>query len=462
MATPTLRYIFDTSYEILCQVYGPKARATPRDTKTQQFFSRATRGACIAGKRVDYCVFLESSVSDRIQLTEDVGVPPNKQSTVAVFHLMKQLGHEDDDVVSDVVFFGLYKIEGHDILQRENVYNEVWVDPTTHRPYQVLHGEPVLRFAARHFDMHVGQTRETSVCPHIVRHGLQTHHSCATSCLIEWLTRCAAAAPERLRRDLLDAGSKSTAALIEWLYANDGGGLIPDQSVASTLDRLMQDSKNSKEPLSADLPLPADLPVDQNKPPPKELLKKPKGPKGRSRRVGFNNIVYASVLEARWAFLFTNLGINFSYESLCVNSMEIEALQGRSYKPDFYLRDQGLAIEVKPTPPTRHERLLAAAFVRAHGPLVLLWGGSGHGGGHLFTYPTDDERGTSAAGCVPHALLFDTAATSASGVDARAVYLGRCAQGWGFVPICDIDASLTAEHRASLRELHEFAAQQFR
>lgn len=67
----------------------------------------------------------------------------------------------------------------------------------------------------------------------------------------------------------------------------------------------------------------------------------------------YNNVLFRSRLEARWAVFFTELGIKWDYE------FEGYDLHGTWHLPDFYLHDYqgGCYVEVKPGTFSKQENL---------------------------------------------------------------------------------------------------------
>lgn len=57
----------------------------------------------------------------------------------------------------------------------------------------------------------------------------------------------------------------------------------------------------------------------------------------------YNDILYRSRLEARWAILFDALNIEYIYEPEC-----FVLSNGQKYTPDFYIPKYDMYIEIKP------------------------------------------------------------------------------------------------------------------
>jgi hypothetical protein len=198
---------------------------------------------------------------------------------------------------------------------------------------------------------------------------------------------------------------------------------------------------------------------------PERTYKRKKTPSTRTR---YKETTYASRLEAKWAYVMDRLAIRVAYEANMVTSQEMNRLlaevpgkgERRYYKPDFHMPDAypPTAIEVKPNAPSLQERRICEEYARSHGPIVLLYGGgsrSKHDG--AFRYPIDEVRDLEASGvpCVPHAILFTRDATRPSAVRSEAVYFGRTEGGdWSFLPVADVDATLSDADRAFLRQVH--------
>ncbi len=83
--------------------------------------------------------------------------------------------------------------------------------------------------------------------------------------------------------------------------------------------------------------------------------------KGKITKYG--GTTFRSVLEARWAVFFDYLNIKWEYEPLLFKTYP------KWYKPDFYLPDiqNGVIVEVKPSPPTSLEGRLLSQVSDAHG-----------------------------------------------------------------------------------------------
>lgn len=83
----------------------------------------------------------------------------------------------------------------------------------------------------------------------------------------------------------------------------------------------------------------------------------------------YNDTEYLSRLEARWAVFFDELHIPFNYEP------EGFQLPSGWYVPDFWLPEQDVFIEVKPTSPTHHEKQKAQDLAIASNHDVLIFYG---------------------------------------------------------------------------------------
>lgn len=95
----------------------------------------------------------------------------------------------------------------------------------------------------------------------------------------------------------------------------------------------------------------------------------------RSRKTAYNHILFRSRLEARWAVFFDYLGIRYEYEP------EWDAVDVGPglmyYKPDFYLPDQELWVEIKPfgiTELTFGANAKLHGWAREYGGILLLVG----------------------------------------------------------------------------------------
>jgi hypothetical protein len=240
------------------------------------------------------------------------------------------------------------------------------------------------------------------------------------------------------------------APLHAWIREQRSGGLVPLDTPPET-------------------PPPADAADAAERPPPDAAERPPvAAAKAPSTRTAYRGTTYASWLEAKWAYVMDRLAIRVAYEANMVTSQEMNRLlaavpgkgERRYYKPDFHMPDADppTAIEVKPNAPSLQERRVCEEYARSHGPIVLLYGGGSRGKhGGAFRYPIDDVRdlGEDGVPCVPHAVLFTRDATRPSAVRAEAVYFGRTEGGdWSFLPVADVDATLSDADRAFLRQVH--------
>lgn len=101
---------------------------------------------------------------------------------------------------------------------------------------------------------------------------------------------------------------------------------------------------------------------------------------------GYN---FRSRLEARYAVLFEDAGLEWRYE---VQGFELN--DGRRYLPDFYLPDLDLYVEIKGVEPDPEVERLLRDFTR---PIILMVGLPDFGSrlfdgirGKLFTYSTSE------------------------------------------------------------------------
>lgn len=86
----------------------------------------------------------------------------------------------------------------------------------------------------------------------------------------------------------------------------------------------------------------------------------------------YNDLLFRSRLEARWAVFFDTLGITYSYEP---EMIEVDWFGVNKYVPDFYLDDMVWYIEIKGPRPTDREVMKAAALVvREKVDVLILWG----------------------------------------------------------------------------------------
>lgn len=85
----------------------------------------------------------------------------------------------------------------------------------------------------------------------------------------------------------------------------------------------------------------------------------------------YNGIVFRSQLEARWAIIFDDIGIPYSYEP---ESFEVDS--GLWYVPDFWLPEQQVWIEIKGRPPNMKEERKAIGLFRLTRCPVYLFAGN--------------------------------------------------------------------------------------
>lgn len=81
----------------------------------------------------------------------------------------------------------------------------------------------------------------------------------------------------------------------------------------------------------------------------------------KSIKTKYNECLYRSRLEARWAVFFDELGIKHIYEHEGFN------INGTKYLPDFLIPSWGLYLEIKPFKPT-HSELKKAYLLKENLP----------------------------------------------------------------------------------------------
>lgn len=92
----------------------------------------------------------------------------------------------------------------------------------------------------------------------------------------------------------------------------------------------------------------------------------------KSIKTVYNDLLFRSRLEARWAVFFDTLDIAYSYEP---EMIEVNWFGVNNYIPDFYLDDMVGYIEIKGPRPTDREIAKAAALVvREKIGVLILWG----------------------------------------------------------------------------------------
>ncbi|MFO8236172.1 MAG: hypothetical protein R6U04_12300 [Bacteroidales bacterium] len=91
----------------------------------------------------------------------------------------------------------------------------------------------------------------------------------------------------------------------------------------------------------------------------------------KSQKTLYGNILFRSILEARWAVFFDSMGIEYRYEPHC---FDVET-GGREvkYRPDFLLPELDIYIEIKPSKPYDIENIKAAAWSKYMGDTMILF-----------------------------------------------------------------------------------------
>ena len=91
------------------------------------------------------------------------------------------------------------------------------------------------------------------------------------------------------------------------------------------------------------------------------------GPIVKSKDTFYNDRLYRSILEARWAVFFDTLGISFKYEST-----KFDTPLGW-YLPDFYFPNLRLWGEIKPTSPSSIEASKIQTVANASGEIGCIF-----------------------------------------------------------------------------------------
>jgi hypothetical protein len=396
----------------------------------------------------------------------------------------------------DLVFHGVFMYNHHTCIVRPHTNP---LNAWENRPFWVLSRDAVLRTAARRLGMHVGGPRDQHVSPHISHDGTMSTGRHAPQCLIDWINRYLTKlkGPKKLKKTSrldqslfsetddekhrVEQGVYSEDCVLKpflnnefhrWLLFYEHESIIPGfgQNLSSLLFPVLESNTSSNTGNDTENN------TDQNVPPVIICKDAVAGRVGtdtrRSIATQYNSTTFASLVEARWAFVFDHLDINWSYESHMVSGASFEHLlpeqrAGKKfYKPDFFLRDFHTAIEIKGTTPSLAEKRLCIAYAKEFGPIILLYGGSGGGDQtkHLFSYGEQiRETSYTTPGCTPHALRFDRDVSRPSGVVVEAVYFGRVSGGaWGFAPLADCDYCLTENDHDVLRNVHNDAVNTLR
>lgn len=480
-----LHDIFVASHEQFHRLQGARTRGTGMTG----FGRHGLRpGTVLWGETLTHIeIATKSHTSDhgwRCRRTESLptrhnsGLPP-RSGIVAMFEALPYPGKPTPDDIDDTnglmhchfVFLGVYKKNKGALLRCTAPMG--WVDPMECRAYTLLGGDPVLRLMVARFDMHVGAPRDDNVCPHINKHGIMTHDKDPVSCVLDYLRRLNRFAPRILYDNLIDTTAYDPLFIVEWVRTHEQASLIPgEEALVSILNTMVRgtapvkmnpSSENKRIRTDILTKTPAVVPV-VSVPPVRSKTS------FISTKTQYKENTYESRLEARWAMVFDLLDMRFTYEGIMVTSVHMEMLlrphgNGKYYKPDMFLQQVGVAVEIKPTYPSTHERLLAAEFARSMGPIIVLFGGSGAGytQGSLFRFPVTAvrDRTVCSPGGVPLGIMYTRDEERPSGVRVEHVALGRVGSGWGFVPLADADQDRTPETDTHLRTVFDTAAKHF-
>jgi len=91
----------------------------------------------------------------------------------------------------------------------------------------------------------------------------------------------------------------------------------------------------------------------------------------KPKKIKYGGVSYKATLEARWAVFFDSLGIKYEYEPVYD---EVET-GGRVafYKPDYYLSELDIFIEIKPSKPCEIENIKAAGWAKHVNEIIILF-----------------------------------------------------------------------------------------
>ena len=91
----------------------------------------------------------------------------------------------------------------------------------------------------------------------------------------------------------------------------------------------------------------------------------------KPKKVKYGGVSYKATLEARWAVFFDSLGIKYEYEPV-YDEVEIGG-RVAFYKPDFYLSELDIFIEIKPSKPCEIENIKAAGWAKHVNEIIILF-----------------------------------------------------------------------------------------
>lgn len=91
-----------------------------------------------------------------------------------------------------------------------------------------------------------------------------------------------------------------------------------------------------------------------------------------STEVRYKGVVFRSILEARHARLFDLLNVAWSYEPMTFQVQDAATGKTQWYKPDFYLHDLDVVVEIKPAEPYVDQCLKCEAVARQYNKDVVL------------------------------------------------------------------------------------------
>jgi hypothetical protein len=91
----------------------------------------------------------------------------------------------------------------------------------------------------------------------------------------------------------------------------------------------------------------------------------------KPKKIKYGSFRYNAILEARWAVFFDSLGIKYEYEPIYD---EVET-GGRVvyYKPDFYLNELDIFVEIKPSKPCEIENIKGAGWAKHINEIIVLF-----------------------------------------------------------------------------------------
>lgn len=160
-----------------------------------------------------------------------------------------------------------------------------------------------------------------------------------------------------LRRTPPDAVSKRAQQIADEVYRD----VCTERAVARAVEET-PDGDEPPPPVAPKTPPPPDTPSTPS-------LFSIQKYNGYSRPTSYNNVLFRSLTEARFALVLDELKIPYSYESMAFNRPS-----GGRYTPDFFLPDQQLMIEIKPAYPLIEEEEKCEEMSSAGYRIVCMYG----------------------------------------------------------------------------------------